>query len=213
VILEGRPAGPYPGRSGPDNSSRGRGALAALVVAAAAALMTKAVRQDTVRPGGDTAATRDLIGACERLRGLGVLLADADDAAQEDLLRARGLPERAAVLAEVGYAVVDVPVQTAEAGAEVVRIAAKHARSAGRDSRTAAAAAAVLASAAATAAALIALEALPHHPDGPASPTAVVTARAAVEAARSAAVGLDGVAAWLPLAAWSRQVVSGPCAP
>ncbi|GLZ50123.1 hypothetical protein Acsp06_63080 [Actinomycetospora sp. NBRC 106375] len=172
-----------------DAPSPGGGAVAALVVAQAGALAAMAGRFSAGREGSDIPAMIELVAAADRLREFGGVLSDADAAAFEDYRRAVRLPRepdgqaRAEAIREATSTAADVPLQTAEAAAEVGRLAVVLVEEGNRHLRGDAAAAALLASAAATTAALMVVENLAKRPEDPRTDTA----RDVAEAARASA--------------------------
>ena len=176
----------------------GRGVLAALTVAQAAALAGHAIRT-SAGDHGLAPVTGEVAAACARLQDLGLVLAEATEAAHEDALAPHGGTWIGMeVLPEVGSAVVDVPVQIAEAAAEAARIAVLLFASIRRGPRAAAAAAALLASAAAATAASIVVENLGWHPEGSTSPDAIASVEAAREAAHRAGARMDEIRGGIP---------------
>jgi methenyltetrahydrofolate cyclohydrolase len=181
----------------------GGGAVAALAVAQAAALAGMAGRFSVGRPGLDTIVVEDLIAAADRLRDLGAVLADADAAVYEDYLAAVRMPRepdpasRSAAIAEARSAAADVPLQTAEAAADVARLALAVLDHGNPGLRSDAAASAFLAAAAATVGAMMVTDNLAKQTDDPRVAEAVALARTVRGAADDALARFPALAAGL----------------
>ncbi len=184
-----------------DSPSPGGGAVAAMVVAQAAGLAAMAGRYSAGRSGSDPGRTSDLIAEADRLREHAAHLADADAEAYEAYLKAVRLSRehdpagRAAAIAAATSDAADVPLRTAEAAADVARIALVLVEHGNRNLRSDAAAAALMAGSAATTAAIMVVENLAKASDDPRN------ARAVDAAARARTHADKATAAFGPVAA------------
>ncbi|TCK21331.1 cyclodeaminase/cyclohydrolase family protein [Pseudonocardia endophytica] len=189
-----------------DAPSPGGGAVAAIVVAQAAGLAAMAGRYSLGRKAedsDDTVAISEMVRAADRLRDEAAPLADADGEAYEGYLRAVRLPRepdpaaRSEAIIKATSAAADVPLATAEAAAEVARIAAELVERGNKNLRGDAAAAALMAASAATTAAIMVVDNLSRVPDDPRRDRAVQAAAEARGSADQATARFPGVAARL----------------
>lgn len=168
-----------------DAPSPGGGAVAAVVVAQAAALAAMAGRFSLGRQGSDAVSASELVAAADRLRETATPLADEDASAYEGFLRAVRMPRdpdpaaRSRAIADATVIAAQVPLATAEAAADVVRIAEELVKGGNPNLRGDAAAAALLAAAAAATAAIMVVE---NHAKRPEHPHVTRALKAAADA-------------------------------
>ena len=178
------PLGSFVERIADETPAPGAGSTAAIVLSMAAALVEMAARFSHAWDGAGPAAAR-----ARALRERALPMARRDAKGYEVVLKAARRPGRAGRDAELRAALTDasaVPLELAQAGAEVAELGAMVAASGNRNLRGDAAAGAVLAAAAASAAAnLVAINLAENRGDDGAARAAGFAAAAAVAANRA----------------------------